>query len=205
MNTKKSLANKKFKRNIKSVRRSAFSRTLNLDHISEIRIEAASGWDFRPMCNRYEDATGGCESRCASQLPYSEVRGHHVCPQANLIILMLDQARKIYAGTYTLFLGALNPAAAPTRNWWSVALLSPADNLGWTPEMAKATYATGVRPGQQELMIVRTFGFDIGLRLGRNTPPPLPLKGEIFELMTSSVERLTSSLSLLMSLVLVAC
>jgi len=167
----------------------AFSRTLKLVDISEIRIESGAGWDFRPLCNRYKDATGGCSTRCAAQLPYSEVRGHHLCPQPNLLILLLDQSRRLLAGTYTLHIGALNPAAAPTRNLWSVALLSLAANLGWTPETAEATYADGIRPGQRELTIARTFGFDIGLRLARNTPPPLPLKGEIFEVMTSSVAR----------------
>jgi len=168
-----------------------FSRELNLQTLSEVRIVAADGWDLRPLCSRYQDITGGCEGNCMWQLPYSEERGHHICPQAIVMLLLLDQTKVIRAGTYTLLIAALNPAAQPTRNFWKVSLLSPASNLGWTPNMVSAGANSmmdpyGLRPGQTIVSESSILGFAIGKRFADRTPPPLPLKGDFYEVLSGT-------------------
>jgi len=165
--------------------RLTFTKTLTLKDISEIRIVAPPGWDFRPLCHLFDDITGGCISRCPAQLPYSEVRGHHTCPKANLMFLMLDQKRTINAGTYTLLLGAMNPAAVPTRNWWTVSLITAADNVGWTPGTNDVGYVDGLRLGQTMLTMGTTFGFDVGDRQDAMIPP-VPLTGEFLEMISKA-------------------
>eukprot|EP00931_Biecheleriopsis_adriatica_P036642 TRINITY_DN21094_c0_g1_i1.p1 TRINITY_DN21094_c0_g1~~TRINITY_DN21094_c0_g1_i1.p1 ORF type:complete len:1045 (-),score=167.08 TRINITY_DN21094_c0_g1_i1:35-3007(-) len=158
-----------------------FSKRLVLKFISEVRIEAPAGWDFQPMCTLYKDVTGGCESLCSFQLPYAEDRGHHLCPHANVLLLLLDQEAVIEPGVFVLLLGVINPAAAPSKNFWSVSLLTPAKVFGWTPENAEAMFQNGLRVGQSIITDVSTTGFSVGFR--QPSLPALPLKGERFEVL----------------------
>ncbi|CAJ1361769.1 unnamed protein product [Effrenium voratum] len=85
-------------------------RSLSLGGISEIRIEAPPGWDFRPLCTRFQDITGGCQTRCTYQLPYAEERGHHTCPEANVLLLLMDRSAVI-EGVFILMLAVCCPDA----------------------------------------------------------------------------------------------
>lgn len=94
--------------------------------ISEIRIEAPKAWDFQPLCNLYQDITGGCETRCSVQLPYAEERGHHLC-EGNVLILVLDTFGVIDVTAFVLLFSVVNPAEAPSQNFWSVSLANSFD------------------------------------------------------------------------------
>jgi len=159
-----------------------FDKQLVLSGISEIRIKAPFGWDFRPLCNLYKDITDGCEDRCAYQLPYAEDRGHHICPAANILLLLLDTSRVIEPGVFVLLLGVINPAAAPSQNIWSVSLLNPALITGWTPETAQEMYADGFQLGQKMLTNILITGFHVGFRIESDIPV-LPLAGDRFEVL----------------------
>jgi len=161
----------------------SFGRELSLIDVSELRILAPLGWDIRALCARYEDITGG-PAAYHMQLPYSEERGHHACPQANVLLLLLDQAKVIKAGIYTLLVGARNPSATTRRNFWTVGLLSPGTNLGWTPAMKDSKVSPGgLKPGQSVVSETIVMGFEVGERLGL-TPPPSPLRGNYFEVLS---------------------
>lgn len=163
-----------------------FTKTLNLKNIQDIRILAPKVWEI--ICMRFRDITGG-EVK-AAQLPYSMERGHHRCPTKYALILYMNQVFEIKASRYTLLLGLYNPARAVTKDLWSVSLLSPAENLGWSPydnenkssddETTIAGFsADGLRHGQQVLAESFILGFGIQGQYGGTTPPPEPLQGEI--------------------------
>eukprot|EP00434_Breviolum_minutum_P001371 symbB.v1.2.001204.t1/scaffold66.1/size357995/7 len=100
--------------------------------LKKIRIEAPQAWDFQPLCNLYQDITGGCETRCSFQLPYAEERGHHLCEE-NVLILVLDNFGVIDVTAFVVLFSVVNPAEAPSQNLWSVSLANSFD-----PQHAKA-------------------------------------------------------------------
>eukprot|EP00928_Gymnodinium_smaydae_P024516 TRINITY_DN19813_c0_g4_i6.p1 TRINITY_DN19813_c0_g4~~TRINITY_DN19813_c0_g4_i6.p1 ORF type:complete len:2296 (-),score=359.04 TRINITY_DN19813_c0_g4_i6:183-6749(-) len=166
--------------------RIGFERPLSLDVVSEIRVMAPRGWDFRPLCARFEDVTG------APGLPLSNERGHHKCPQAHVMLMYLRPSETLLPGAYSLLIAALNPGTTPTRNLWTVSLLSEAANLGWTPDQQNdVEFADGMRYGQVILAESTLLGFGLGARHvgAAGTPPPLPLPGEMFEVMSGASRR----------------
>eukprot|EP00439_Symbiodinium_sp_Y106_P048997 s685_g6.t1 len=135
-----------------------------------VRIDAPSGWDFRPLCNLYLDVTGGCENRCSFQLPYSEERGHHICPEANVLLLLLDQSAVIEEGVFVLLLGVINPAAAPSQNLWKISLINSAAASGDS--------------GSDKVTTLLIPGFFVGFRQSLQLPA-VPLTDEVFQALTS--------------------
>eukprot|EP00747_Dinoflagellata_sp_TGD_P038882 gnl/TRDRNA2_/TRDRNA2_139938_c1_seq1.p1 gnl/TRDRNA2_/TRDRNA2_139938_c1~~gnl/TRDRNA2_/TRDRNA2_139938_c1_seq1.p1 ORF type:complete len:217 (-),score=20.64 gnl/TRDRNA2_/TRDRNA2_139938_c1_seq1:29-679(-) len=180
-----------------------FAYEVSLANVSDVRILAPGAWDLRPLCILYKDETGG-DDRVDQQLPYSEERGHHKCPQAHVLLLLLNQEMVIHPRVYTLLVGARNPDVQPIRNFWTVSLLSPATNLGWTPEISEqeAFYQNGMRPGQHVIAESAAFGFAVGERLSFTTPPPIPLQGEFFEVLSTCSPMCHSGVGVVAALVL---
>merc|ERR1712187_342654 len=110
-----------------------------------------------------------------------------LCPQERVLLLLLRQTEFIKAGTYSLLIGVYNPGHQGSENFWTVSLLSPASNLGWTPGSDKTVYKDGLRTGQRVLATATLLGISVSQRLSLGTPPPLPLPGDDFEIISSRV------------------
>lgn len=167
-----------------------FQQKLSLASISEVRIDAPNGWDFRPICNLYLDVTGGCENRCSFQLPYSEERGHHICPEANVLLLLLDQSAVIEEGVFVLLIGVINPAAAPSQNLWKISLINSAA-------------ATG-DPGSDKVTTLLIPGFFVGFRQSLQLPA-VPLTDEVFQALTSGFRQPPCILAAAAAVALACC
>merc|ERR1711972_83560 len=143
------------------------------------------------------DVTGG-SNQYNLQLPYADEKGHHACPEANVLLLLLDQTKTVQAKVYTLLIGVMNAGVVPKRNFWKVGLLSPPFIVGWTPSTANTTHgqvsADGLRTGQQVVVETWTMGFGVGEREGPSrTPEPTPLSGVFTELLSGRATTSTIS------------
>eukprot|EP00932_Pfiesteria_piscicida_P023054 SRR837773.9790.p2 GENE.SRR837773.9790~~SRR837773.9790.p2 ORF type:complete len:122 (-),score=28.42 SRR837773.9790:116-481(-) len=102
---------------------------------------------------------------------------------------MFDQKRAIAPGTYTLLISATNPAAAPTRNFWEVSLLTAPSHSGWTPGSQAARYEHGLRAGQVILTTATAMGFSLGGRMAFFGGYPTPLASQVFEVISGAAPR----------------
>jgi len=102
-----------------------FTKRLPPGLIQHITILAPSTTQL--LCPQFEDISGGGSTAAMLRLDqtYGGTYNTHSCQFTNSITLHISKTQPVYAGSYTLKIGALNPRYRAVRDYWAVMLLGP--------------------------------------------------------------------------------